>query len=41
MLVHHLRPTENMDEALSPVTTPEEEEDIHHIKHVAGQHHTK
>lgn len=36
-LVHHLRPAGNMDEAFSPVTTPEDEEDIHHIKHVAGQ----
>ncbi|XP_029304551.1 protein Aster-B-like isoform X2 [Cottoperca gobio] len=39
MIVHHLRTPCNMDEALSPVTTPEneEDEDIHHIKHVAGQ----
>ncbi|XP_062288750.1 protein Aster-B-like isoform X3 [Scomber scombrus] len=41
MLVHHLMPTENIDEALSPVTTPEDEEDIHHIKHVAGSTQTR
>uniref|UniRef100_A0A667X0Y2 GRAM domain containing 1B n=1 Tax=Myripristis murdjan TaxID=586833 RepID=A0A667X0Y2_9TELE len=41
-LVHHLRPSGHMDEALSPVTTPEdEEEDIHHIKHVAGSTQTR
>uniref|UniRef100_A0A4W6DXV3 GRAM domain containing 1Ba n=1 Tax=Lates calcarifer TaxID=8187 RepID=A0A4W6DXV3_LATCA len=36
-LVHHLRPPGDMDEALSPVTTPEDEGDIPHIKHVAGK----
>ncbi|XP_071392202.1 protein Aster-B-like [Centroberyx affinis] len=41
-LVHHLRPLGHMDEALSPVTTPEDdEEDIHHIKHVAGSTQTR
>ncbi|XP_063752079.1 protein Aster-B isoform X2 [Eleginops maclovinus] len=39
MLVHHLRTPGNMDKALSPVSTPEneEDEDIHLTKHVAGQ----
>lgn len=43
MLVHHLRPSGNMDEALNPVTTPEDEEDgvIHRIKHVAGSTQTR
>ncbi|XP_049896256.1 protein Aster-B-like isoform X2 [Epinephelus moara] len=40
-LVHHLRTPGNMDAALSPVTTPEDEEDIHHIKHVAGSTQTR
>ncbi|KAM9348958.1 protein Aster-B-like [Symphorus nematophorus] len=41
-LVHHLRTPGNMDEALSPITTPEdEEEDIQHIKHVAGSTQTR
>lgn len=35
---HHLRPMGSIDEAMGAVTTPdeEEEEDIQHIKHVAG-----
>ncbi|KAF7649207.1 hypothetical protein LDENG_00145000, partial [Lucifuga dentata] len=37
MLVHHLRPSGNMDEVLNPVTTPEVDRDIRRIKHVAGQ----
>nr|XP_033954205.1 protein Aster-B isoform X2 [Pseudochaenichthys georgianus] len=39
ILVHHLRAPGNMDKALSPVSTPEneEDEDIHLTKHVAGQ----
>ncbi|XP_010767209.1 GRAM domain-containing protein 1B isoform X1 [Notothenia coriiceps] len=39
ILVHHLRTPGNMDKALSPVSTPEneEDEDIHLTKHVAGQ----
>ncbi|XP_036380191.1 protein Aster-B isoform X3 [Megalops cyprinoides] len=36
----HLR-TQHLDEALSPVTTPEDEEVIHRIKHVAGSTQTK
>ncbi|XP_018556411.1 protein Aster-B isoform X2 [Lates calcarifer] len=40
-LVHHLRPPGDMDEALSPVTTPEDEGDIPHIKHVAGSTQTR
>lgn len=32
----HLR-TAHLDEALSPVTTPTDEEVIHRIKHVAGK----
>ncbi|XP_040907557.1 protein Aster-B-like isoform X2 [Toxotes jaculatrix] len=41
MLVHHLRPAGNADEVLSPVTTPEDAEDVHHIKHVAGSTQTR
>ncbi|KAM4619807.1 protein Aster-B [Polymixia lowei] len=39
----HLRAPGHMDEVLSPITTPEEEEeeDIHHIKHVAGSTQTR
>lgn len=40
-LVHHLRPAGNIEEALSPVSTPEDESDIHHIKHVAGSTQTR
>ncbi|KAI3373482.1 hypothetical protein L3Q82_021950 [Scortum barcoo] len=41
-LVHHLRIPGNMGKALSPLTMPEdEEEDIHHIKHVAGSTQTR
>ncbi|XP_070773333.1 protein Aster-B-like [Enoplosus armatus] len=43
-LAHRLRTPGNMDEALSPITTHEdedEEEDIHHIKHVAGSTQTR
>uniref|UniRef100_A0A3B1JKG0 GRAM domain-containing protein 1B-like n=1 Tax=Astyanax mexicanus TaxID=7994 RepID=A0A3B1JKG0_ASTMX len=37
----HLRP-QHLDEALSPVTTPEDEEEvIHRIKHVAGSTQTR
>ncbi|KAL4647293.1 GRAM domain-containing protein 1B isoform X11 [Arapaima gigas] len=36
----HLR-TQHLDEALSPVTTPTDEEVIHRIKHVAGSTQTK
>ncbi|KAJ8342457.1 hypothetical protein SKAU_G00323850 [Synaphobranchus kaupii] len=36
----HLR-AQHMDEALSPVTTPEDEEVIHRIKHVAGSTQTR
>ncbi|XP_042355563.1 protein Aster-B isoform X3 [Plectropomus leopardus] len=41
ILVHHLRTPGNLDKALSPVTTPEDEEDIHHIKRVAGSTQTR
>ncbi|XP_076017374.1 protein Aster-B-like isoform X2 [Genypterus blacodes] len=39
MLVHHMMSSGNMDEALRPASTPEDEEDkgLHRIKHVAGQ----
>ncbi|KAI1903349.1 hypothetical protein AGOR_G00026280 [Albula goreensis] len=36
----HIR-TQHLDEALSPVTTPEDEEVIHRIKHVAGSTQTR
>ncbi|KAL4660638.1 GRAM domain-containing protein 1B-like isoform X1 [Arapaima gigas] len=36
----HLR-TQHLDEALSPMTTPEDEEVIHRIKHVAGSTQTR
>lgn len=40
---HHLRPMGSIDEAMGAVTTPdeEEEEDIQHIKHVAGSTQTR
>ncbi|XP_065138971.1 protein Aster-B isoform X8 [Paramisgurnus dabryanus] len=38
-LVHHR--TAHLDETLSPVTTPTDEEVIHRIKHVAGSTQTK
>ncbi|XP_070699638.1 protein Aster-B-like [Pempheris klunzingeri] len=42
-LVHHLKMHGNTDKALSPITMPvdEEEEDIHHIRHVAGSTQTR
>ncbi|XP_008330784.2 GRAM domain-containing protein 1B-like isoform X3 [Cynoglossus semilaevis] len=40
-LVNHLRPPGNIDEGLSPGTTPEDEEEIPHIKHVAGSTQTR
>nr|XP_043898359.1 protein Aster-B-like isoform X1 [Solea senegalensis] len=40
-LVNHLRPPGNLDAVLSPATTPEDEEDIRHIKHVAGSTQTR
>ncbi|KAM3868972.1 protein Aster-B, partial [Diretmus argenteus] len=39
--VHHLRPPGLMDKALSPVTTPEDDEECVHIKHVAGSTQTR
>ncbi|XP_056141138.1 protein Aster-B-like [Lampris incognitus] len=38
----HLRPSGHMDKVLSPITTPEDEEEvINHIKHVAGSTQTR
>uniref|UniRef100_A0A8C9W5Q2 GRAM domain containing 1B n=1 Tax=Scleropages formosus TaxID=113540 RepID=A0A8C9W5Q2_SCLFO len=36
----HLR-TQHLDEALSPVTTPEDEEVLHRVRHVAGSTQTR
>ncbi|XP_069544341.1 protein Aster-B-like isoform X2 [Brachyistius frenatus] len=43
-LIHHFRPSGDMDQVLNPVITPEEEEeeeDVHYTKHVAGSTQTK